>query len=100
MARNELIYTKPNQTPTGFVKDYSRIKVSIEQDQVGTLALGFGDEVNHLHIQDVRELTNLIAILKMAEVSLKRNNLDELDWGGSLTVSMFYTTSEMEKYKI
>jgi len=100
MASNELIYTKPNQTPAGFVKNYSRIKVNIDRYQVGTLALGFGDGVNRLHIQDVRELTNLIAILKMAEVSLKRNNLDELDWGGSLTVSMFYTPSEMEEYKI
>ena len=68
MAKNELIYTKPNKTPSGLVKNYSRIKVHIDRDQVGTLALGFGDNVNRLHIQDVRELTNLIAILSTSSL--------------------------------
>ena len=59
----EITYTKTEPNTLGLVKGYSKVRLTLPTNLVGSVGIGYGDEVVNISLEDIDQLINLKACI-------------------------------------
>ena len=85
----EITYTKTEPNTLGLVKGYSKVRLTLPTNLVGSVGIGYGDEVVNISLEDIDQLINLKACIENAIEKIKEDKAEAINHGQKYVGDIF-----------
>jgi len=93
----EITYTKHEPNTLGLIKGYSKVDLALPKRLVGSIGIGFADEVVNISLQDIDQLINLKACIENAIEKIKEDKAEAINHGQKYRGDIFLSNGSRSR---